>query len=508
MEEIITIEPQPGYQELALSSFADIVIGGGSAGSGKTYSLLLDPLRDVNNGDFGGVIFRRLTTQIKAEGGLWDESNKLYPMVGAKPNQTDLLWNFPSGAKMKFTHLEHEKNVTNWQGSQIPFIGFDELTHFSKKTFFYMLSRNRSNCGVKPYMRATCNPDPDSWVYELIKWWIGEDGFPVPEKQGVVRYFVKDGESIIWGNSVVECIEKAAYFINPLVEASGIEAKHFVKSITFIGGSVYENKKLLGVNPEYLANLAAQDEQTKLQLLDGNWKVSINPSDVYNYNEFKDIFNNDFVKAGNKYITVDVAMSGKDKLIVYAWEGFRLIDIDIINKSTGKEVLNAIEAMKSKYGVPNRHIAYDANGVGAFIGGSETTAFLPNSVAFDNGSKAIETKDGRKFRNLKTQCFVLSGERVSRSEVFVTPKVSNKMFNDKKTVRQRMMDERKAIKRKLKNDEEPLSLIPKSEMKQKYLNGESTDLLDPFMMREIFEIKQTGFIVNKPKPVKGINYGG
>jgi len=505
MGEVKRIRPQEGYQMMALASPADIVIGGGAAGAGKTFCLLLDPLRDVDDPDFGAVIFRRLTTQIKAQGGLWDESNKLYPLAGAISNKTELQWKFDSGAKIKFSHLEHEKNVTSWQGSQIPFIGFDELTHFSKQTFFYLLSRNRSNSKIKPCVRATCNPDPDSWVYELISWWIGEDGFPIPERQGVVRYFVKDGDTMIWGDTVEECLTKAAYFIQPLVEASGIDAKHFVKSITFIGGSVYQNKELLKNNPEYLANLASQDEDSKRQLLDGNWKVSINPADVYDYNAFKDVFTNNFVKGGKKYITVDVAMSGQDKLIIYVWDDFRITDVSIIEKSTGKDVTDAIIAMQEKHGVPNRNVAYDANGVGAFIGGTNN-AFIPNSIPFDNGSKPRDTKDGRKFKNLKTQCFILSGERVAKNEVWVMPQVANKMFDDKQTVRQRMMAERKAIKKKKKLDEEPEALIPKAEMKQKYLNGESTDLLDPFMMREIFELV-VPTTVSKPTKPKGLNFG-
>lgn len=487
MAEISKIRPQEGYQMKALSSSADIVFGGGAAGAGKTFGLLVDPLRYVNVKGFGGVIFRRLTTQIKAEGGLWDESSKLYPLAGARPNKTELQWTFPAGTKIKFSHLEHEKNVTSWQGSQIPFIGFDELTHFSKETFFYLLSRNRSVSGVKPCVRATCNPDPDSWVFEMIKWYIGEDGFPIPERQGIVRYFVKDGDAMIWGESVEECLEKAAYFINPLVEASGIDAKHFVKSFTFIGGSVYENKKLLEKNPEYLANLAAQDEQSKLQLLDGNWKVSLNPMDVYNYKAFKDIFNNAFVESGDNFITVDVATSGKDKLIIYVWSGFRIIDVVIIAKSTGKDIIDEIEKMQYKYSVPNRNVAYDADGVGSFIGGVNN-AFIPDSIAFNNGSSQIDMGDGRKFKNLKTQCYILSGERIAKNEVFILPQVAAKMFDDRRTVRQRLLEERKAIKKKPKRDEEPLSLIPKEEMKAKYLNGESTDLLDPFMMREIFEL--------------------
>lgn len=485
MSEVTEITPQEGYQMMALSSPADIVIGGGAAGVGKTFCLLLDPVRDIGNKDFGGVIFRRLTTQIKSEGGLWDESNKLYPHLNGVPNKTDLQWKFPSGAKIKFSHLEHEKNVTSWQGSQIPFIGFDELTHFSQKTFFYLLSRNRSNCGVKPYVRATCNPDPDSWVADLISWWIGPDGFPIPERQGKLRYFVKDGDSFIWGSSVEECLKKADYFVRPLAEASGIEAKHFVKSITFIGGSLYDNKKLLSVNPEYLANLASQDEQTRLQLLEGNWKVAINPADVYNYQVFKDFFTNKWVSPGEKYITVDVAMGGTNKLVISYFEGERWEDIEIIAKSTGKDVTDAIEAMQNKHGVPNSRVTYDANGVGAFIGGGDN-AFIPGSVPFNNGGKAFEMEDGRKFKNLKAQCYYIDGEV---KEQFISERVANKMYDDKMTVRQRLMFERKAIKKKKKVDEEPEALIPKKEMSEKYLNGDSPDLLDSKMMKRIFDIK-------------------
>ncbi|WP_185956490.1 terminase large subunit domain-containing protein [Changchengzhania lutea] len=487
MAEAKVISPQPGYQMMALSSSADIVIGGGAAGAGKTFSLLLDPLRDIKIPDFNAVIFRRTTPQITAAGGLWDESKKLYPYVAGKANETQLNWTFPTGSKLKFSHLEHEKNVTSWQGSQIPFIGLDELTHFSKDTFFYLLSRNRSTCGVKPRVRATCNPDPDSWLYEIIKWWIGDDGFPIPERQGVIRYFAKDGDTMIWASTVDECIKKASYFIFPLSEKAGLPPENFIKSLTFIGGSVYENKALLSVNPEYLANLAAQSSDSKLQLLDGNWKVSLNPSDVYDYNHFRDVFKNNFVKPSDKRITVDVAMGGKDKLIISYFEGYRLEDILIIDKSSGKDVIDAITLFQSKHQVGNSKVIYDADGVGAFIGG-ENNGFIEGAIAFHNGSKAIETNDKRKFYNLKTQCFIYSGERVSRSESFISENVANTMYDDKMTVRQRLMFERKAIKTKVQRDEEPVRLIGKDEMKQKYLTGGSPDLLDGFMMNEYFDI--------------------
>ena len=295
-QEIKYIEPQQGYQMLALSSPADIVIGGGAAGVGKTFTLLIDPIRDVHIPGFGGVILRRTTPMIKNEGGLWDASQKLYSQIdGCVGVKSMLEWRFTSDVKIKFSHLEHEKNIYDWQGSEIPFLGFDELTHFSKKMFFYMLSRNRSTCGVKPRVRATCNPDPDSWVRELIDWWIGDDGFPIPERQGVVRYFMRDNDQYIWGDKKEQVIEQGWHVLKLQVEKSGIDPEEFVKSITFIGGNIYDNKELLKIDPGYLANLSIQSKEEKARLLEGNWNVKKSDADVYDYHKFRDIFTNDFL---------------------------------------------------------------------------------------------------------------------------------------------------------------------------------------------------------------------
>ena len=148
------------------------------------------------------MIFRRVSTQINAEGGLWDTALQMYIPLGVTFKTQPYQITFPSGAKITFSHLQYEKDVYSYQGSQIPLICFDELTHFTETQFWYMLSRNRSLCGVKPYIRATCNPDVDSWVKVLISWWLDDEGFPIRERSGVVRYFFrKDGE-IIWERNI------------------------------------------------------------------------------------------------------------------------------------------------------------------------------------------------------------------------------------------------------------------------------------------------------------------
>ncbi len=257
------IRPQPGPQEKFAATPADIAIYGGSAGGGKSFALLIEPLRHVGNPAFGGVTFRRNSVQVRNEGGLWDESAKLYPLIGASPQESILQWKFPSGAKLKFAHLEHEKTKYDWQGAQIPFIGFDELTHFSRGQFFYMLSRNRSTCGVRPYVRATTNPDADSWVADFIAWWIDPDtGYAVPERSGVVRYFTTVSDETLWAASPDEL----------LARTPGLTPND-IKSFTFISASVFDNKILLEKDPSYLGNLKAQSAVERERLLNGNWKI-------------------------------------------------------------------------------------------------------------------------------------------------------------------------------------------------------------------------------------------
>lgn len=448
--------------------------------------MLVEPLRNINVPGFGCVVFRRTSPQIKAEGGLWDASEKMYNLIdAAKGTRSSLEWVFPGGQKIKFSHLEYEKDIYSWQGSEIPLICFDELTHFTKKQFFYLLSRNRSICDVKPYIRATCNPDPDSWVRIFIDWFIGADGYPIPERDGKLRYFMVDNDSYIWGDSPDEVVEKGWHVLEDLVEKSGLDPKSFVKSMTFIAGSVFENKVLLSSNPEYLGGLNSQDAETKASLLHGNWNVKLNASDIYNYDAFQDIFTNDYVKGSSsfakKYITSDIALKGSDKFIAFVWRGKMLIDFVVISKSKGNLVVNTIKHMAKKHNVQYRNIIFDNDGVGGFVDG-----FIPNATEFKNGGRPV---DGEMYKNLKSQCFFRSGIAVSNGEYYIPEEVANRPYDDKMSLKERLLYERKAIKQMKPDNEGKLAVIPKQEMKV-FLEGQSPDLLDAFAMREYGEMKK------------------
>lgn len=259
--------PQKGKQEKFLACSADICIYGGAAGGGKSYALLLEPLRHIGNKQFAAVTFRRANPQILSPGGLWSESFNIYSLLGATPKLSPKpMWVFPSGATITFSHLEMESTKYDWQGSQIPLIMFDELTHFSESVFFYMLSRNRSMCGVKPYIRATCNPDADSWVANFISWWIDQDsGYPIEERCGKIRWFIRRDEKVYWADRKQDLWEQ--------FNLTTDEEKAEPRSVSFINSTLQDNKLLMQRDPSYLATLKALPTVERERLLYGNWKI-------------------------------------------------------------------------------------------------------------------------------------------------------------------------------------------------------------------------------------------
>ena len=268
----LILKPQEGPQTMLLATPAQIAVYGGAAGGGKSYGLLLSPLRYKNIPGFGCTIFRRNFNQIFAQGGLWDESMQIYRDVhGSDPKYARGQWWFRDKdgnivSKVTFAHIERDEDVHKWQGSQICEIGFDELTHFSEKVFFYMLSRNRSTCGVTPFVRATCNPDADSWVAKFIDWWIDpETGYPIPERSGKIRWFIRRNETLYWANTRRELWEQFSLQTE--------EERQEPRSVTFIASKLSDNKELLRVNPGYLANLKALSVIERERLLNGNWKI-------------------------------------------------------------------------------------------------------------------------------------------------------------------------------------------------------------------------------------------
>ena len=417
------IRPQQGFQIQALSTPADIAILGGAAGVGKTFIELLEPIRHKNNKNFDAIIFRRNTTQIRIAGGLWATSMQIYPYLRPQPVpvESKLKWNFPSGATIAFNHIEYESTLQSYQGSAFAYIGFDELTHFTQSMFTYFFSRNRGMSGVRGYIRATCNPDPDSWVAEFLEWWIDQEtGFPIHERAGKIRYMTCYNNVFIWGDTKQEVIDKCPeMFSDPELLASGIPLETHIKSVTFIPGVIYDNKILLKMDPGYLGNLLALPEAEKQMLLYGNWKVRTDGLGLFEYDAIKNIFTNYPEENANarRCITVDAARFGRDFCVIYVWKGWEVIHISVFKTSDVHDIVRHIEELRRKFQIVKTDVIVDQDGVG---GGTVTLGqyrgFHGGGPARKDPSVKVGSKPENYF-NLKTQCYYRTSKRVNEGKV-------------------------------------------------------------------------------------------
>jgi predicted phage terminase large subunit-like protein len=272
----IHVGPNPGPQSEYVRSAADITIFGGSAGPGKSWGTLFRMgLHADQYPGYYGVIFRRESTQITGGGGLWEESMKLYPIWNARPRAGGILdWRWPNRSMIEMRHLQHAGDEIAHHGKQYAEVAFDELPTFLEQQFWYLFSRLRSTCGFRSKMVATANPDSESWVRKLVDWWIGEDGLARADRANKKRYFVRDGDTLVWGNTRNECRAAAPHVLmEPL-------------SMRFIPAKLSDNPK---GDPTYEARLRAMPLVERERLLGGNWNVRRGAGTVFHRDWFETI---------------------------------------------------------------------------------------------------------------------------------------------------------------------------------------------------------------------------
>lgn len=501
METRNEISPQPGFQTDFLSTTADIAIGGGAAGAGKTFAELLEALRFSSLAGFTAIFFRRTFKQLTNPGGLWDNSMDLYSLIpGAYPNKSSCRWTFDSGATVSMSGLEQESDIYNHQGGQYALIIFDELTHFTQKQFFYLLSRNRSMCGVRPYVRAGCNPDPDSWVAKLIEWWIDtETGFPIPERAGVLRYMHSSNDTIFWGSSYQEVIDQFPPEYWDQFAPSAPE--DLIKSITFIPGKLKDNQKLMLADPGYIGNLMALPADEKARLLDGNWKIRTDGLCIFHYTAIRDLFTNFVTDRSLKCITCDAARFGRDLCVIAVWDGWTVVRLVIAKRSDERLIVDMIEKQRREWQIQKSNVLVDQDGVG---GG---TVKLGDYVGFSGGAAAIKdpgTRIKENYKNLKTQCYYRFADKVnagcvalaiSNESVIVVEESGTEMRGMKINIGKKsesvvdLIEKQFRAIKKLNPDKEGKKQINTKE-DQKAILGVSPDFTDTFMMREYFDLKK------------------
>ena len=202
----VAFMPNEGPQTDFLAASEKDVLYGGAAGGGKSFAMLIDPLRNCHIKGHRALILRRSMPELRE---LIDKSRELYPQAfpGCKFREVEKVWNFPSGAKIEFGFLERDADVYRYQGQAYSWIGFDEITHLPTEFGWnYLASRLRTtDPEIKTYLRCTANPGGVGahWVKKRYvdsnlpnESFIGDDGLSrkfIPARLTDNPYLAKDG---------------------------------------------------------------------------------------------------------------------------------------------------------------------------------------------------------------------------------------------------------------------------------------------------------------------------
>ena len=476
----------------------------------KSFSSLMEVLKDIKNPDFHAVILRNEKDDLQS---LITDSYKLFSQFGTyNKSQNDMTWNFDNGGWLKFSYYAgaYQEFKTRFQGRQYAYICIDEGTQCPYKKFKYLLTNNRNASGIRNRFWITCNPDPESWVRKFIDWWVDEDGYIIPERNCVLRYCFMDGDtpdSIYWGDTREEVYEQCHGIIDSLWKESYAELGYdklemFIKSVTFVRADVSENIKLVATDPSYIANLAQQDEEQRMRDLDANWNYKAAGDDMVKMEDLEAVFDNAEQLGDNVHkASADIAFTGGDNFVMWHWVGFHCIDLRVMRLDS-KTLVSVVQATLREWGIEECNFTYDMQGIGQYFKG-----FFPDAVPFNNQAAPIATErkeaDGIKYlyKDLKSQCAFLfyryiKERKISIADELLERKYSGKGF-EKVPLRQILQKERKCLRRDEESSDRGFKLLPKKVAK-KYV-GHSPDFFESWFYVMIFTL-----VKKKHKKIKGL----
>lgn len=488
------IRPQAGFQEKFVRTNVDFCVGGGVLNCGKSFAAVLSVAEPSMDSRFRGLFLRNNLGDARAAGGLLDTFKEVYGsgvdvVESGEPRVTFL----DSGARIDVTHVSdqsRDKVLQRFKGRQYDFIYFDEGTGFTWECFTAIYSRNRGTAAWTGKVRMTTNPERNHWLRTFLDWYIGADGFIREDREGVVRYFYINGETVddvVWGDTKEECYQKCKIQIDRvLAKVNGKTGKatykDIIKSFTFYLGRMSENKASIGNNSGYVGSVALTGGRNAQQLLEGNWNVSVDedlgapiPSTVANQ-----VFLTDPQKNGDKWVTCDLADTGTDNFLALAWDGFHIIDKLILGRTTPRQNAERLEMFAASHGISNSHIIYDA------VRGTYINDYIPEAIPFVS-YRAPMGMYGRMAYNLKAECYLRLIEVLKRENLSMADEVAQSIYEHQNlksaiTIQNEFMEECSVVRFKDMQSGKK-ALISKKEMNAKLGKARSMDLLDPIAMR-------------------------
>jgi hypothetical protein len=489
----IIIKPQEGFQESFVTANVDVCFGGGILAAGKSFALVLamaEPL--MTDPDFRAMISRRSLGNQKAGGGFVEKFKQIFGADYIKVKESDSpRISFPNGTFCDLTYLDDsnmDKLRERAKGWEYDMIAIDELTEMSWEAFSYVITRNRGQSKTfTGKFFATMNPKRSHWIRTFIDWYIGIDGKINPERDGKVRYFYVNGASVkdvVWGDSKKEVYLKCKIDIDRKLAAIGgnFSYKDIIKSFVFYQGRLSENKGLLDGNAGYIGSIAASGGKMAQALVEGNWNVDPEEEDdlpISGINARR-VFTNDPALTGEKWITIDLADYGTDNMLMIAWNGFHVVDIEIHPHSTPRQNAGFARQFAIKHDIAESHIIYDATA------GRYFNDYIPDANPYMSSAKPIGIYYPTAM-TLKDLCYLRLCRMINAGELTMEDAVAEKTYTHqnlkyKVTIQNEFLEECAVVRfEKMPNGKR--KLMSKKEMNRNLGKGRSMDLLDPCAMR-------------------------
>lgn len=370
---------QPLLRQLdALDTPAFETLYGGAAGGGKSDLLLALAYRHKQS-----LLLRRTFPDL--ERSLILRSQELYGDSSAY-NASKHVWRW-GGKRIEFGHIEYDKNVTQYQSAAYDFIGFDEVTQFTRLQYEYMLSRARTTRpGQRVQIVACTNPggEGNDWVMERWGAWL-DDGYSNPAQSGEVRYFKRGSD----GRDTETTAD----------DLDGI-------SRTFIAAKLSDNPYL---DASYRRTLNALPEPYRSQLLDGDWHAGLT-DDAYQ------VIPTAWIKLaqarwtagdGRKIDTigVDVARGGDDKTVFAPKSGAWFAPLQ---KYDGRSTPDgqSVVALLLQAVTPGMAVNVDVIGVGASVYDlARSSGMNVTPVNFAEGSSETDASGLLRFINKRAELY-------------------------------------------------------------------------------------------------------
>lgn len=490
-----TINAHKGFQEKFIRSNADITIGGGILGSGKTTAACImqaEPLLDSN---YRALMIRKNIGNLQAGGGLIDEIENIYGCIANIRKTSNPSAVFPSGARIDLTHVADEDRDTlieRAKGWQYDCIYFDELTAFDWQTFATIISRNRGKGKWTGKIRATCNPKKTHWLRTYLDWYIGPDGEIIPERDGVVRYVFAKGdgvEGLVFGNTKEEVYEQCKFEIDERIRKMGgeetMDYRDFILSTVFYKGNIKENTNTLGRDRTYLGKVSMMGK-TIADINLGNW--NIDPDEDVKapiiQERAKACFTNDPMIGPERWITADIADFGTDNLVILAWYGLHVVDCLVVCHTTPAENVDYILMMAERHDVADGHIIYDATNA-RYI-----NTDIPDAIPYLSAASSRGMYN-RSANRLKDECYLRLCFLINAGMITIAPNVYQAKYPHIKIGTRDKIEYTPvsveflaecAVVRFYDMPGGKKRLFTKNEMNKMLGKGKSMDLLDPFAM--------------------------